>query len=352
MTDSGTVDSPLSVKEHRAFIRRLNADLGTAAASLAPAEARTVVDLYYQIQEFRKASKNQVLAGQQAAGREPNSLLTFVGAEFRALENLCKKAMDVFTDQHVVTRWAKGLVGVGPVLAGGIFSQINMDKAPTAGSIWRFAGLDPTMKWYSSEEAQKFARDQRGTRKLTPEVAREIAMAAGKNPDAVLRFATTNAKGEPRKLTVKTLGSAIAKKPFNGRLKTLIWKFADCQVKFKNKDGSFYGPLIAQYKAELIRKNLAGAFAEAAAESLKRLKDKSTPTYKANSEGRLSDGHLEARAKRWVGKLFISHWHEVQYQQHFGRKAPKPYVLEFGDSQGRQHAHKIEVPNNPFDQAA
>jgi hypothetical protein len=340
-------DSPLTVKEHRAFIRRLNVDLAAAAASMAPSEARTVVDLYYQVQEFRKASKNQVLAGKLSGGREPNTLLTFVGAEFRALETLCKKAMDVFTDQHEVTKWAKSVVGVGPVLAGGIFSQINMDKAPTAGSIWRFAGLDPTIKWFASEEAQKFVRDQRGSRKLTPDVAREIAVAAGKNPDAVLRFATTNAKGEERKLTSKNLGSALAKKPFNGRLKTMLWKFADCQVKFKNKDGSFYGPLMVDYKNELIRKNLAGEFKEAAAASLARLKDRSTPTYKANSEGRLSDGHIEARTKRWVAKLFASHWHEVAHQEYFGRPAPKPYVIEH-----LGHAHIISPPNNPFGQAA
>jgi hypothetical protein len=338
---------PLGEKEHRAFIRRLNADLKTAAAALTSGEARYIVDLYYQIQEFRKASANQVRSARQGESFEPNNLLTWVGAEFRALEALCKRAMDTFTDQHEVTKWAKSIVGVGPVLAGGLLAQINIEKAPTAGSIWRFAGLDPTMKWYGSEEARGFVKAQLDGRKLDADIAREIAVAAGKNPDAVLRFATTNAKGDERKLTAKTLASALAKKPFNGRLKTLIWKLADCQVKFHNHKDSFYGPLYANYKAVLIKRNKAGEFADAAAESLKRLKDKSTPTYKANSEGRLSDGHLEARAKRWVGKLFVSHWHSIHYREHFGEPAPKPYVIEH-----LGHKDLILPPNDPFANAA
>jgi hypothetical protein len=326
-------------KEHRIVLRRLKADLKTAAATLKPAEARYLVDLYYQVQEFRKASKNQVRAGEN----EPNALLAFMGSEFNGLETLVKNSMDAFTNQFEVTRWAKSLIGVGPVLTAGIYSQIDISKAPTTGSIWRFAGLDPTVRWFSSKEAPVFVKAQRGTRKLTPDVAREIALAAGKNPDAILRFATTNAKGEPRNLTATTLASALAKKPWNGRLKTLLWKFADCQVKFHNHKDSFYGPLYANYKAKLVLRNNNGEFAEAAKVSLARLKSKTTDTYKANLKGRLSNGHLDMRAKRWVAKLFVSHWHSVAHREHYGKPAPKPYVIAHMD-----HVHMIEVPNDPF----
>ena len=89
----------------------------------------------------------------------------------------------------------------------------------------------------------------------------------------------------------------------------------------------------------MIEKNEAGDFAEAAISSLARLKDKKTPTYKRNADGFLSDGHIHARAMRWVAKLFLSHWHEVAYEAEFGKAPPKPYALAHMD-----HAHLIDVP--------
>ncbi len=179
--------------------------------------------------------------------------------------------------------------------------------------------------------------------KITPDQIDELAAFTGMRVEQIVKWATTTPKQETRPLNRTNIAKAISRRPWNARFKTLCWKISDCIVKFSGSKKSYYGPLYREYKAKLIRRNETGEFAEAAAESLTRLKDKSTDTYKANSEGKLSKGHLEARAKRWASKLFLSHWHEVAYQEYFDKPAPKPYVLAHMD-----HVHRIEVPDWPF----
>ena len=43
--------------------------------------------------------------------------------------------------------------------------------------------------------------------------------------------------------------------------------------------------------------------------------------------GRLPAGRLDLRATRWTSKLFLSHWHEVAYLDHYGTPAPQPYAM-------------------------
>lgn len=337
MTATTTINT--DDKEHRAFLRRLRADLKTSIETLEPGEARYLVDLYYQLQENRITAKNQVRSGED---EEPNYLLAWVGEEFAALENQIKSAMNIYTDRFPVTRWMKSITGVGPVIAAGIFAQIDITKAPTAGSIWRYAGLDPTISWMSAANATKAVNEYLNKRKLTEDLAREIAISRGKNADTVLTFAMSKGDGSPRKLTKKTLASALARRPHNARLKTLLWKFATCQVKCKGHENSFYGPHFDTYKAGLVVKNERGDFATAAAEVLEAKPNHAQK--KIYKEGKLPPGHLNARALRWLSKLFISHLHTIYYQDHYGEPAPKPYVIAH-----LGHVHMIEPPVMPSD---
>jgi len=60
----------------------------------------------------------------------------------------------------------------------------------------------------------------------------------------------------------------------------------------------------------------------------------------AYSKGILPPAHIHARAKRPIVKLFLSHWHKVAYQVHYGEKPPSPYAIEH-----LGHVHEIPVPN-------
>jgi hypothetical protein len=162
-------------------------------------------------------------------------------------------------------------------------SHIDITKAPTAGHIWRFAGLDPTLKW---EKKQK--------------------------------------------------------RPYNATLKTLTtFKLGESFVKVQNNDKDVYGKLYFQRKKEERQKNEDGAFKEQAEKELTTKNiDKKTDAYKWYIQGKLPPAHIHARARRYAVKIFLSHYHETAYRMHYGTAPPAPFAIAI-----LGHAHKIDAPD-------
>jgi len=367
------VESPSEKVSLHRMLKQLRLDHEEAAAALGPAEARYLVDLYYQMQEFRKSAANRRRAGSldaagQAAARtaredagtlrqrradeeideeepgpEPNRIMEWVALEFQAIESHVKRLMGAYANNSVAGAWAMSLVGIGPVLAGGLVAHIDITKAPTAGSLWRFAGFDPTHDWHGRKAADALVQEIMGSRKaVTPKEVETAAARWHLRPETVLAFAEKDVNGEPRLLTRTNLAASLARRPHNAKLKTLCWKMADCAKKFSGRADCYYGGLYRSYKARLMEKNEAGEFAAQAAEVLQDKPQHAQRTIYA--ENKLPPGHLDARAMRWVAKMFLSHYHEVAYRAHYGKNARVPYVLEHVPG----HSHRIEVPNSPF----
>ena len=248
-------------------LKRLTRDLKAATTTLSPHEVRFLVDAYYQMQEDRKRSVNQVRA--LSSSGEPHEVLTWLAANTATLERNIKTALDAYSTADFVGRWAKSITGIGPVIAAGLSAHIDITRAPTVGHIWRFAGLDPTVTW-----AKK------------------------------------------------------TKRPWNASLKTLCWKIGESFVKVSNHDQDVYGHLWADRKLKEIARNDAGELADQAQHKLATCKiGKTTDAYTHYSAGKLPPAHIHARAKRWSVKLFLAHWHSVAYRHHHGEMAPKPYAL-------------------------
>jgi hypothetical protein len=264
-------------------VQKLTRDLRKASASLSAGEARFLVDYYYAIQEDRIRSAHQ--ARTLALSEEPHEVLAWLGSQTGVLEVQIKGALGAYAAADPVGRWSQSIVGIGPIIAAGLLAHIDIEKAPTVGHIWRFAGLDPTVEWK---------------------------------------------KG--------------VKRPWNASLKTLCWKIGESFVKVSGNENDIYGKLYLARKATEQTRNESGALADQAAAKLARFKiGKDTDAYAAYSIGKLPPAHIHARAKRWAVKLFLAHWHAVAYRAKFGTDAPKPYVLS-----QLQHGHEIAVPNWPF----
>lgn len=260
----------------------LRKDLRAAAESLGLKEVRYLVDLYYQMQDYRKASANQVRS--LDAAQEPHMAITWAQGSMQRMEDDIKAMLDRYTmvEPTGMGAWAREIVGIGPVLSAGLLAHIEIERAPTVGHIWRFAGLDPTLSWD---------------------------------------------KGQ--------------KRPWNADLKVLCWKIGQSFMKTQNHSRDTYGKLYVQRKTIEQARNDSGELANQAAEKLERFKiGKTTDAFKAYSEGRLPPAHIDARARRWVVKLFLSHWWEEAYVRHHGTPPPLPYPISF-----QSHAHKIERPN-------
>lgn len=267
-------------------LRRLTRDLKDATATLTPREARYLVDLYYQIQDDRKRAASQMRA---MGTEEPHRLIDWVFGNMDTFESDIKRALDRYSMSQKPGQWARSICGIGPVIAAGLLAHIDITKAPTVGHIWRFAGLDPTVKW---------------------------------------------GKGE--------------KRPWNAGLKVLCWKIGESFVKVSNPvlhPDDVYGQVYIARKEEEQARNESGALAEQAAAALtaKRI-GKDTEAYKAYSVGKLPPAHIHARAKRYAVKLFLSHYHHVAYECEYGTPPPKPYIL-----MQPGHVHFIKPPGWPME---
>lgn len=269
-----TLESP---EEYLAALR-LSRDLREAARLISPKQQRILVDLYYQIQDNRKSTANQL----RAAKQEPNAWITFLTNFMMRMEKLAAGSLDIASNQQAVSVWAKSIVGVGPVLAAGLAAYIDITRTPSVSGLWALAGLDPTAVW---EKGQK--------------------------------------------------------RPWNANLKGLRWKISDSFVKFHNHENCFYGHVYAARKVQEVERNKAGRFRDQAATTLqtRQIRDKATrETYEA---GRLPAGRLEARARRVAVKLFLSHYWQVAWWEHY-HTLPKPPYIQV--AQPGLHAHYIAPP--------
>jgi len=258
-------------------------DLLNSSSLLTRQEARYVVDLYYQLQEYRKRSANQVRI--QSDDGEPTELLTWLLVNFKGMEGNIKTYLDKFSDTYAVGRWAKSICGIGPVISAGLIAHIDIEKAPYAGHIWSFAGISGKEEWK---------------------------------------------KGE--------------KRPWNAQLKTLCWKIGQSFVKVSNNKKDVYGKLWRERKNFEIAKNEKLEYADQAEAKLKKFKiGKTTDAYKFYIVGQLPPAHIEQRAERYATKMFLSHWQQVAYFEHYKEMPPKPFVIA-----ELAHAHLKEVPNWPF----
>jgi hypothetical protein len=294
-------------------VQRLSKDLRSAATTLSDEEARFLVDAYYLMQEQRIRTAHQVRDLSKA--EEPHEVLHWLSGQSEALENQVKAALTRYIESRgKAAQWALAQVGIGPVITAGLFAHIDIHKAPTVGHIWNFAGLNPGRAW---------------------------------------------SKGQ--------------KRPWNAALKTLCWKIGESFVKVSGNEEAFYGQQYVRRKTLEVERNRTGANAAEAQKALSGKRwgadteakiwytgcltaDAVEKYYETPPERRqgmvkklagepgsgiamLPPAHVNARAKRWVVKLFLSHLHAVWFEEVNGRAPPPPYAIAV-----LEHAHYIPVP--------
>jgi hypothetical protein len=207
----------------------------------------------------------------------------WLGNQSIRLERQLTRILEQFAKSHPVGQWMLGIRGIGPIIAAGFLAYIDIEKAPTAASIWRYAGLDPTLRWD---------------------------------------------------------GSPYKRKPWNAQLKSLAWKAGANFVRAANSKDCYYGTVYRKRKLYEQARNDAGEN-EGVAKALAEKYRKNTKVQ-AYKDGKLPPAQIEARARRYAVKLFISHLHTVWYRHHFHKEPPAPYpIAHLG------HAHYLEPPAIP-----
>lgn len=335
----------------------LTRDLKKGLVTLTPRQARYLVDAYYQIQDYRIGAANQQRS--LTAESEPAEVVDWLFEQMERLEGQIKLALDKWSEGQPAGRWAKGVYGIGPVLAAGLLAHVDITRCQTVGQLWRFAGLDPSSKWLGKAGARAVAEEALGRDPAEDdaEAIQQIItveqidlVTEGRNAlsyadlVAISRLANRKvgnlarlARDEQGRVTRAGILKVLAKRPWNAQLKVLTWKAGQSFMKFHNREDCVYGHLYAERKALEQERNAAGAFADQAAAVIAAGRiGKETEAYKAYSIGQLPPAHIDARARRYAVKLFLAGYHEVAYFLHYGTLPPNPYPLEH-----LGHAHRI-----------
>lgn len=271
-------DDTGDILELKASELRLSKDLIRAASTMSDEEARYLVDAYYIHQEARKRLDNQILSMKG----EPHGLITWHSEISSRMEQQIKRTLEIYSNVHAIGRWMKSNYGIGPVIAAGLMAHIDIEKSPTAGHIWSFAGYNPESQWL---------------------------------------------KGE--------------KRPWNADLKTLCWKVGQSFMKFHKNEKCFYGHLYRKRKDYEEERNNNGGNSIRCGEILKKKNyGKTTEAFKHYSSGKLPPAHIDAQARRYAVKIFLSHLQLIWWFCENGQLPPKPYASEH-----LGHAHLIYPPN-------
>lgn len=331
------------------LLGRLTKEMKAEAAAMGRVEARYLVDSYYQVQEYRKAAANQVRAGQQAVDEPPMAVIGWLAGHVAGLESRIAALLKAWAQGQPVGAWAMSITGVGPIISAGLLAHIDIRKAPTAGHIWRFAGYDPSVEWLGKDGGAELVHRVLGrkTGALEPGDLDLVAVATNRRAEniaALLQLPGKDGKAPPQ--TVAQLCAVMARKPWNGDLKTLCWKIGDCFVKVSGHEDDVYGHAYQERKAWEAQRNIDGMYRDQAARKLERCKiGKDTDAYAAYSQGMLPPAHLNERAKRWAVKLFLSHWHHVAYEVEHGQPPDRPFILSREEG---GHTHYLRPPNWPM----
>ena len=241
-----------------------NAEALLRSANLSNVEARFLVSDYYFCQEMRKRADMQLrhLGDKASVANAP--VLQWTGQQAAEWEKAVQNALGRFGEASPVGRWMMAQHGIGSVIAAGLLAHIDIEKAPTVGHIWSFAGLNPSKKWN---------------------------------------------KGE--------------KRPYNAALKQITYHLGECIKRTWKDADSFYGPIYGSRKKLIVERNEAGYNAERA----KTFRTTSNEVRAALKKGMLPAGNLDRQACNFVAKIFLSHLHAIMYWDKYKRSAPKPFAI-------------------------
>ena len=239
-----------------------------------------LVRRYYELQNMRIRFFSKIKKMEEA-GRKEHTIHNMYAVMSKNMEDSIKLLMDAYSDSTYIGRWLKSICGIGPVLASGLISYIDINRVKTSGQIEAYAGMCP------------------GRDKLTKGV----------------------------------------KAPFNKGLKVLCWKAGESFIKVQNNENDVYGKIYVARKQYELENNENLLYKEQADARAKEV-GKTTEAYKWYSQGKLPPAHINRRASRYAIKIFISHLFMVWYALEYNALAPRPYALAI-----LNHAKQIKIPS-------
>lgn len=286
---------------------------------------RIISDAYEGIQKSRVATSNRIkgmVRDHQLTEEQARSLHDKTDVRLKSLEDelssemakLCKKV-------PVYDQFLHHVVGIGPTYTTKLLAFIgDIAQFPKISMLWKYSGMAPVQycenckKRYfeTSQEKQTWIdRHYERTAKIIQEKSKNKAGIDKKlenwKEDLEKSVCSCN---DPQPVTrAETPTRGICTIDYSPRMKKLLFIISQQFV----RQGRYYRERYDEFKAMELAKN----------------------------EGILSAGHIDARARRKVSKLFLSQlW--VEWRTSEGLPVTRPYVEEY-------LGHKVEftAPRGP-----
>ena len=315
-------------------------------------EARFLQDIYYQTQNRRIALQGQIRSINQGKDSKSTSknnnegnmeFLTWYLGEVSMMEDNVKKALEAFSDSYYISRWAKKVVGIGPVISTVLAANLEIkDETMHAGNWWSYCGLnDNNRPWLGREKSkviiEQCIADNGGV--LDDHAVYAIAAKTQWKMSWLESKAKTK-KGWSKEGLIK----ACSFVPYNKALKVLMYKIGHSFRLCVRKSDSLYGRILKEREEYENKKNETLAYKDQAAAILASKNiGKTTVAYEYYSQGKLPPAHIHQRAERYATKLFISHLFEAAWYNKYGTQCPEPYIIGF-DENGHNDYIAPEVP--------
>ena len=329
-------------------------------------EARFLIDNYYQIQQMRINTANQIRALSQGADNKSSkeelndnkittSMLLF--NQYCTMEDNAKKLLQNFIDSNYLSRWASKVTGIGPVLAASLAAYLHIEKEEDgstkmhAGSWWSYAGLtDNNRVWLGSTKSKELVeqaiKECGGV--LNDEAMMLICARSKWKLDHFKNFKDCYKETKKgAKWNKEAVIKACSLIPYNKELKVVCHKIGQSFHKVCNNDKSLYGKLFKERLQYELEKNENGDYAEQAATILKTKNFSSKEVKEVYESGKLPMSHIYKRCERYVTKLFISHAFEAAYFNEYKVMPPKPYILMFSEGKHNDYI----APEIPYDES-
>lgn len=324
----------------------ISKDVKQSVVSISRNEIRFLVDSYYQRQDVRKASANQVRSlkqgydsdGTNNTENEIPMALEWLTANQKNEEAQLKKMLETYAKNDPVGQWLLSIVGIGPVIAAGLLAYFDIDKCNHFNQFHSYAGLnDNNNPWLGKDKAKAEVTNwlnehpEEDPKNLTDEIVIYICGKYHRTYETSIKQAYDSKELEKGKkvLTKSSVESWLAKPPYNKELKTLCWKIGESFLKVSNKENSLYGKLFKQRMAYEKANNEAGKYANEAAKKLATCKITDKKTREIYESGKLTEGHILSRVKRYTVKIFIAHLFEAMWWNKYHTDPPCCYAIQF-----------------------
>jgi hypothetical protein len=231
------------------LLLRLSKDLKKASKLLNRVEARFLVDMYYGIQKVRTGTGERI----KSSGVEPIGVLTWVYNNMDVLETDIKVALDIFAKEYKIGRWLQGICGIGPVLSAAFLAELDIRERMLGPCTCKDAHQDKVHgKGIRAHRAVRGLPDRKGNitfectgyvnKKMCRQV-KEIKATERKSKKGMVLTSTAGSWWKFAGLDPTTKWKKKTKRPWNARLKVLVWKTTGSFVRTQYNENDFYGKL-------------------------------------------------------------------------------------------------------------